>query len=101
MALIKNTRTLTRYEITHAAAESNLGLSPVVDWSSDGENLIAEHAEVPGAPVGPLSRRDRKFTLVQLNSIYDALGVPVNFRRLIRVEPTATHIVFHVDLEQV
>ncbi len=99
MALVKYTRSQTRYEITKAQAEVSLGLAPVIDWTTDGAHLVAEHAEVPGPPVPPLSRVDRKFTLVTLNSIYDTLNVPQNLRPSIAVTFTTTHIIFVVNAE--
>lgn len=99
MALVKYTRTTSRFEITKAQAEISLALSPVIEWTTDGDHLVAEHASVPGVPVPPLNRVDRKFTLITLDSIYDTLGVPQNLRPSITVTFTTTHIVFLVGVE--
>lgn len=99
MALVKYTRTKSRFEITKTQAETSLGLAPVIDWTVDGDHLIAEHAEVPGPPVPPLNRVDRKFTLITLASIYDTLNVPQNLRPSIVVTFTTTLIVFVVNAE--
>jgi hypothetical protein len=99
MPLVKYTRTTSRFEITKTQAESALSLAPVIEWTSDGDHLIAEHASVPGPPVPPLNRIDRKFTLITLDSIFNTLNVPQNLRPSIVVTFTSTHIVFVVNAE--
>jgi hypothetical protein len=99
MPLVKINRTIPRYEITKTQAAISLNLGTVIDWTADGEYLIAELSEVAGVPLPPLDRRDRKFTLTTLDSIYSTLEVPVDLRERITVTFTATHIVFLIGKE--
>ena len=101
MPLVKISRHLTRYELLKTQAATLMGLSDVQEWSYDGVYLIVEHSETSDAPpVPPLTGVRRNFTLVQLASIYDALGIPIGFRDKIQIELTGTHIIFHVSLEE-